>query len=191
MAVTPSRMLPLGTAAPAFTLPDTVGGQPVAINACVGDRGLLVAFICNHCPFVLHILDGLVAFARDYRSRGIGTVAICANDALGYPQDAPAQMTRLAQARGFGFPYLYDESQQVARAYQAACTPDLYLFDAGLKLVYRGQFDGARPGNGVPVTGRDLRAAAEALLAGRTLAEQVPSVGCNIKWKAGSEPAQA
>ncbi|MFT3907056.1 MAG: thioredoxin family protein [Steroidobacteraceae bacterium] len=192
MAMTGSRMLALGTVAPDFALPDAVSGQVCTLAQCAGVHGLLVAFICNHCPYVLHILDALVQFAHDYRPRGLHTVGISANDIASHPQDAPPQMQQLALARKFGFPYLYDESQQTARAYQAACTPDLFLFDAHRHLVYRGQFDASRPRSSVPVTGRDLRAAADALLAGLPVpAVQIASVGCNIKWKAGNEPAGA
>jgi peroxiredoxin len=181
-------MLELGVAAPDFSLPEPLSGQTRSLSEFQG-KGLLVLFICNHCPFVLHILDSLVAFAREYQEKGLDVVAISANDIESHPDDAPDKMAELARSRGFGFPYLYDESQQVAKAYQAACTPDLYLFDAGHTLVYRGQYDGARPGNDVPVTGQDLRAAVDALLAGGALPEQqAPSLGCNIKWKPGNEP---
>lgn len=184
MARTESRMLPLGTAAPRFTLPDAVSGRPVALEALRGEQATLVMFICNHCPYVLHILDALLAVTREYAGCGVGFAAISSNDVRRYPQDAPEAMRRLALERGFGFPYLYDESQAVARAYQAACTPDFYLFDAALELVYRGRFDDATPGNGRPVTGADLRAALDAVLAGRPpSAQQQPSLGCNIKWR--------
>ena len=177
-------MLPLGTRAPAFTLPDTVSGKPLSLDALKGAKGTVVMFICNHCPFVKHINAGLVSAARDYQGKGIAFVAISANDAANYPADAPGKMKEAARQLGYPFPYLYDETQDVARAYQAACTPDLYLFDANLACVYRGQFDDARPGNGAPVTGRDLRAAMDALLAGTPVnPAQKPSVGCNIKWK--------
>jgi len=182
-------MLPLGTVAPDFRLPDT-GGKMVAPGDFKSAPALAVFFICNHCPYVKHIQAGLAQFARDYRARGAAIVAISSNDAQNYPADGPAQMAQEARAAGYTFPYLYDESQAVAKAYQAACTPDIFLFDAARKLVYRGQFDDARPGNGLPVTGRDLRAAMDAVLAGKpALARQVPSVGCNIKWKAGQAPA--
>jgi peroxiredoxin len=184
MAQTPSNMLPLGTRAPAFTLPDTVSGQELSLDALKGTRGTVVMFICNHCPFVKHINDGLVIAASDYRHKGIAFIAISSNDAANYPEDAPDRMRAVAKKLGYPFPYLYDESQDVAKAYQAACTPDLYLFDANLACVYRGQFDDARPGNGVPVTGKDLRAAMDALLGGKAVSPaQKPSVGCNIKWK--------
>ncbi len=192
MARRQSRMLPLGTAAPHFALPDTVSGRTVALEDFVSSPALLAAFICNHCPFVKHILDGFVAFARDLTPRGLAIVAISSNDVSGYPADAPAEMKRIATFTGFGFPYLYDESQEVASAYQAVCTPDFFLFDRDRRLVYRGQFDGSRPGNGIAVTGSDLRAAVEALLRGGAVPpEQTPSVGCSIKWKAGREPQWA
>lgn len=188
MVMTQSRMLSLGTKAPDFQLPDAVSGQPRSLASFAPARGLMVAFICNHCPFVKLILDGLVQYAHDYAPRGIATVAISSNDAVSYPEDAPQAMAQLARAKQFGFPYLYDESQSVARSYEAVCTPDLFLFDAERKLFYRGQFDGARPRNGVAVTGGDLRAATDALLLGTSVLRQVPGVGCNIKWKAGNEP---
>jgi peroxiredoxin len=184
-----SRILALGTAAPRFALPDTTTGRTVAIEDFSAAPALLVAFICNHCPFVKHILDGFVALARDLGAQGLAVVAICPNDAKAYPEDAPPQMARVAAAKGFTFPYLYDESQQVAKAYQAVCTPDLFLFDRDRRLAYRGRFDGSSPGNRVPVTGEDLRAACEALLRGRAVPpQQTPSVGCSIKWKPGEDP---
>jgi len=185
----PSRMLPLGTPAPAFALPDTVTGRTVASGDFASAPLLLVVFLSNHCPFVKHMLDGFVAFAREFGARGLAVVAISVNDIASYPDDAPGEMARIARLKGFTFPYLYDESQEVARAYQAVCTPDFFLFDRDGRLAYRGQFDASRPGNGVPVTGADLRAACDALLAGKALTgEQKPSVGCSIKWKAGQEP---
>lgn len=189
MARQTSRMLPLGTPAPAFALPDTVTGRTVAVGDFADSPLLLIAFICNHCPFVKHILDGFVALARDFATRGLAVVAISSNDIVSHPDDAPEQMARIAGSKGFTFPYLYDESQEVAKAYQAVCTPEFFLFDRDRRLVYRGQFDASRPGNGIPVTGADLRAACDALLAGRPLTrEQRPSVGCSIKWQAGREP---
>jgi peroxiredoxin len=180
-----STMLALGTVAPSFRLPDTASGKTVTLADFTANRALLVAFICNHCPYVKHILDGFVAFAREYGPRGLAVAAISSNDVSTYPADSPSEMTKLARAKDFTFPYLYDESQAVARAYDAACTPDFFLFDADRRLVYRGQFDGGRPGSSQPVTGADLRAAADAVLAGRPAPEkQVPSVGCGIKWKA-------
>jgi thiol-disulfide isomerase/thioredoxin len=189
MAQTPSTMLPLGTLAPAFSLPEPATGRTVSLDDFRDAPALLVIFICNHCPFVKHIRQGLIQFARDYQARGLAIVAISANDVANYPDDSPAKMAEEAKTFGYPFPYLYDESQATAKAYRAACTPDFFLFDASRKLVYRGQFDGSRPGNNVPVTGTDLRAAANAVLAGRPVApEQKPSIGCNIKWKAGNEP---
>ncbi len=182
-------MLALGTTAPRFALRDTVSDRSVTLEEFASSPALLVAFICNHCPFVKHILDGFVAFARDFAPRGLAIVAIGSNDAESYPEDAPVDMRRIAQSKGFTFPYLHDESQQVAKAYQAVCTPDFFLFDRERRLVYRGQFDSSRPGNRIPVTGSDLRVAVEALLSGRPLpGEQTPSVGCSIKWKPGQEP---
>jgi peroxiredoxin len=182
-------MLPLGTAAPRFALPDTVTGRTVAIEDFSASPALLVAFICNHCPFVKHILDSFVALARELGKQGLAVVAISPNDAKAYSEDAPPQMARVAAAKGFTFPYLYDEPQRVAKAYQAVCTPDFFLFDRDRRLVYRGRFDGSSPGNRVPVTGEDLRAACEALLRGRPVPEQqTPSVGCSIKWKPGEDP---
>ena len=189
MARLASRMLPLGTPAPTFALPDVSTGRSVAPGDFASSPLLLVVFICNHCPFVKHILDGLVAFASDYGTRGVAVVAISSNDITSHLDDSPAEMARIARLKGFTFPYLYDESQEVAKAYQAACTPDFFLFDRDRRLAYRGQFDASRPGNGIPVTGADLRAACDALLGGKPLTrEQIPSVGCSIKWKAGQEP---
>jgi thiol-disulfide isomerase/thioredoxin len=191
MARTPSTMLELGTPAPDFRLPDP-SGRVFARDDFSPDEPLLVMFLCNHCPYVKHIRDGLARFGRDYAGRGLGMVAINSNDVSAYPDDRPEKMAEEARDAGWVFPYLYDESQAVAKAYHAACTPDFFLFDRGRKLVYRGQFDGSRPANDVPVTGRDLRAAADAVLAGRGVApEQRPSLGCNIKWRPGNEPAYA
>lgn len=188
MARRESRMLELGTKAPDFALPDPSG--KIHRLGDFDDRpALLVAFICNHCPYVKHMIDGFAGFVRDYGPKGLGVVAISANDAAAYPEDAPPAMAEVARAHGFTFPYLYDESQQVALAYQAICTPDFFLFDRGRRLVYRGQFDDSRPRSDAPVTGASLRAAADALLAGRPLpTEQVPSVGCSIKWKEANAP---
>lgn len=189
MAPRRSRMMPLGTPAPAFALPDTAADQTVSLASFAASPALLVAFLCNHCPFVKHILDGFVGFAREFGARGVAVVAISSNDVASYPQDAPAEMARLAALKGFTFPYLYDESQEVAKSYEAVCTPDFFLFDRGRRLVYRGQFDASSPGNRTAVTGADLRAACAALLSGKPLpAEQIPSIGCSIKWKAGQEP---
>jgi peroxiredoxin len=176
-------MLPLGTPMPAFSLPDTVSARVVDSQSLAGEPAV-VFFICNHCPFVKHIRAGLADFGRYCRDHGVGMVAISSNDASAYPADAPPAMTAEAAEAGYVFPYLYDESQAVARAFDAACTPDLYIFDRHGKLAYRGQFDGARPGNGVPVTGEDARAAVAALLAGHSPTTlQIPSIGCNIKWR--------
>ena len=184
-----SRMLALGTPAPAFALPDSAGGKTVALADFADAPALLVAFICNHCPYVKHLLDGFVAFARDFGPRGLAIVAISSNDAAAYPADGPQEMHRTAALKGFTFPYLYDETQQVARAYEAICTPDFFLFDRQRRLAYRGQFDPSRPGSAVAVTGKDLRAAAEALLQGQPVpSPQIPSVGCSLKWKPGQQP---
>ncbi|MGA2747247.1 MAG: thioredoxin family protein [Verrucomicrobiota bacterium] len=191
MALTPSTMLALGTAAPDFRLPDT-NGKTVALADFASAPALVVMFICNHCPYVRHIRSGLAEFGREYQKRGAAIVAISANDIETHPEDSPARMAQEAKAAGYTFPYLYDASQAVAKAYKAACTPDIYLFDKGRKLVYRGQFDASRPGNGVPVTGKDLRAAVDAVLGGKPVAPvQTPSIGCNIKWKPGNEPGYA
>ncbi len=180
-------MLPLGTVAPDFQLPD-VSGRTVS-RADFTRRPLVVMFICNHCPYVKHIRSGLAQLGRDYQDRGVGIVAISSNNVEDYPQDSPDKMKIEAREAGYVFPYLYDASQEVAKAYRAACTPDFYVFDKDHRLVYRGQFDDSRPGNGVPVTGRDLRAAIDAVLAGKPVsADQKPSIGCNIKWKPGNEP---
>jgi peroxiredoxin len=191
MTVTPSTMLPLGTEAPDFRLPDP-SGRIVSRDDFADAPALLVVFICNHCPYVQHIRAGLAAFARDYQERGLAVVAISANDVRAHPEDAPPRMAEEAKRADYVFPYLYDEEQTVAKAYRAACTPDFFLFDGARRLVYRGQFDASRPGSRVPVTGRDLRAAADAVLAGREVSpEQTPSMGCNIKWKPGREPDYA
>jgi peroxiredoxin len=181
-------MLPLGTRAPDFSLVN-VDGRTVSLADFKGQPALLVAFICNHCPFVKHIADALAQFTAEYMAKGVAVVGINSNDASNYPADSPEQMVREAEERGYQFPYLYDDTQDVAKDYQAACTPDFFLFDANQKLVYRGQFDDSRPDSGVPVTGKDLRAALDAVLAGKKLSEnQRPSIGCNIKWKPGNEP---
>lgn len=188
MALTPSTMLPLGTPAPDFRLPDTQG-RIVSLSDFKDCPALLVIFMCNHCPYVQHIRAGLAQLARDYIPRGVGIVGINANDVERYPEDSPAKMAEEVKKAGYIFPYLFDETQEVAKAYRAACTPDFFLFDRDRRLVYRGQFDDSRPGNGIPVTGRDLRAALDALLAGKPVpANQKPSMGCNIKWKPGNEP---
>jgi peroxiredoxin len=187
MALTESTMkLELGTEAPDFALRDVVTGKTVRRDDVRGNKGLLVMFICTHCPYVKHVEKGLAALGMDYEGKPIGIAAISSNDAEAYPDDAPDGLKAQAQRMGFRFPYVYDESQDVARAYHAACTPDLFLFDGDLKLVYRGQFDASRPRSGVPVTGQDLRAAMDAVIAGRAVpTEQKPSIGCNIKWKGG------
>ena len=184
MAETPSTMLPLGTVAPVFNLPDTVSDRTLSLDELKSDVGTVIMFICNHCPFVKHVNQELVALARDYQPKGVSFIAISSNDVDNYPQDGPQQMKQTAAQEGYTFPYLYDESQQVARDYDAACTPDFYLFDPDLKLVYRGQLDGSRPGNGIPVSGADLRNALDALIGGEEITgNQYPSIGCNIKWK--------
>ena len=188
MVKTASTMLPLGTSAPGFSLPDTAGNT-ISLSDSADAPALLVIFMCNHCPFVKHVAGGLAELARDYQGRGVAVVGINSNDVESFPDDAPAKMAEEVEHRGYTFPYLYDETQQVAKAYRAACTPDFYLFDKDRKLVYRGQLDASRPGNDVEVTGKDLRAALDTLLAGRPVPEdQTPSIGCNIKWKAGNEP---
>ncbi len=188
MALTPSTMLPLGTPAPDFLLPDPQGRR-VSLKDFQSAQALLVIFLCNHCPYVIHIREGLAAFAREYQPRGLAVVGINANDVANYPADSPEKMSEEITKAGYTFPYLYDESQAVAKAYRAACTPDFFLFDQNRLLVYRGQFDESRPGKSVAVTGRDLRAAANAVLSHSALSgEQIPSMGCNIKWKPGSAP---
>ena len=185
-----STMLPLGTAAPDFHLPDAVSGQDVSLETFAGKKALLVAFISVHCPFVKHIKAELSRIGQDYQSKGVGIVAICANDLTTNPGDGPEHLKTMAQETGFTFPVAFDESQETAKAYRAACTPDLFLFDGDRKLVYRGQLDDSRPGNDKPVTGRDLRAALDAVLAGQPVsADQRPSIGCNIKWRAGNAPS--
>jgi peroxiredoxin len=188
MSLTPSTMLPLGTIAPDFKLPDT-NGNTVALGDFREPPALLVVFMCNHCPYVKHIRTGLAQLARDYLPRGVAIVGINSNDVATYPEDSPAEMKAEVKAAGYLFPYLFDETQAVAKAYRAACTPDLYLFDKNRKLVYRGQFDDSRPGNGLAVTGKDLRAALDAVLAGKPVPpDQKPGIGCNIKWQAGNAP---
>ncbi len=189
MSLTPSTMLALGTRAPDFVLNDTEGNA-VSRDSLRGAPGLLVIFLCNHCPYVVHIREPLAAFANEYAQRGLAIVGINSNDVANYPADAPDRMAEERKNVGYTFPYLFDESQEVAKDYQAACTPDFFLFDADQKLVYRGQFDDSRPNNGKPVSGADLRRATDTLFAGQTLTgEQRPSVGCNIKWKPGNEPS--
>jgi len=184
MARTPSNMLPLGTKAPDFTLTDSVTNDPVSLADIKGDKGTVIMFICNHCPFVIHVNEEIVRIANDYRTQGFGFVAISSNDIENYPQDAPEHMWKVARKNNYTFPYLYDETQDIAKVYDAACTPDFYLFDTELKLIYRGQLDDSRPGNGIPVNGRDLRQALDAVLRNTKVPEdQKPSIGCNIKWK--------
>lgn len=186
MALAHSHMMALGTEAPEFTLPDTANElAPVNLHThATGAEATLVMFICNHCPYVIHVIDELVAIAQDYQGSGLKVVAISSNDVSRYPADTPDKMTDFARERGFTFPYLYDESQEVARAYDAACTPDFFLFDAELELAYRGRLDASRPGNDVPVTGEDMRAALDKVIAGDSIPEdeQTPSTGCSIKW---------
>ncbi len=184
MAQTPSSMLPLGTLAPSFYLKDTNSNYRYSFNDLKGTKGTLVVFICNHCPFVLHVIEELVMIANDYRVQGLGIMAISSNDILKYPQDGPAFMAEFAFQNNFEFPYLFDESQEVAKAFNATCTPDFFLFDAENKLQYRGQMDDSRPGNGIPTSGSDLRNAIDSVIYNRTFAfPQKPSMGCNIKWK--------
>lgn len=185
MAKTASTMLPLGTPAPEFKLLDTVSGKTADLQSLKSPIATVIAFICNHCPFVKHINTELVRVAKDYQARGIAFIAISSNDIENYPQDGPELMKSTAEELEYPFPYLFDETQAVAKAYQAACTPDFYVFDAALRCVYRGQFDDSRPGSELPVTGKDLREALTAILAGQTInPDQKPSLGCNIKWKA-------
>jgi peroxiredoxin len=188
MAETPSTMLELGTPAPDFALPDTEGNT-VSLSDFADRDALLVMFLCNHCPFVKHVREELARLGNEYEKRGVGIVAISSNDVENYPQDGPEAMREEKAREGYSFPYLYDETQEVAKIYRAACTPDFFLFDRKRRLVYRGQLDDSRPGNEIAVSGKDLRAALDAVLEGRPVAEeQRPSVGCNIKWKAGNEP---
>ncbi len=188
MARMQSTMLELGTPAPDFALPDT-DGHIVSLDSLSPAQGLLVIFLCNHCPFVVHIREELASFSREYSEKGLAIAGINANDAVAYPDDAPHRMAAEKHTFGYAFPYLFDESQAVAKAYRAACTPDFFLFDKGHKLVYRGQFDDSRPDNGMPVNGADLRRAADAVLAGAAVsADQKPSIGCSIKWKPGNAP---
>ncbi|HRK61811.1 MAG TPA: thioredoxin family protein [Candidatus Omnitrophota bacterium] len=189
MVLTPSTMMTLGTKAPDFELLNVVSGKNESLLAAKKAKGLVVMFICKHCPYVKHIEIELARFGRDYAGQEIGIVAVSSNDAENYPEDHPVQLKEMARTLSFSFPFLYDESQAAAKAYRAACTPDFFIFDGDLKLVYRGQFDDSRPKNTAPVTGKDLRSAAEALLNGAVISgEQKPSLGCNIKWRPGFEP---
>ncbi|WJJ95959.1 thioredoxin family protein [Algibacter luteus] len=184
MARTPSNMLPLGTKAPNFSIIDSISNKVLCLDDLKGIKGTVIMFICNHCPFVIHVNSELVKVANTYADKGISFVAISSNDAINYPQDSPEKMKIHAKNEGYPFPYLYDETQEVAQAYDAACTPDLYVFDDKLELVYRGQLDDSRPGNGIPLTGKDLRHALDCLIEGKeNKTEQKPSIGCNIKWK--------
>lgn len=184
MSLTPSNMFPLQAKAANFSLPEPLTHRILSLEQCRGEHGVVVIFMCNHCPFVIHVLDGIIQMANDYMKRGIGFVAISSNDIITHPDDAPDKMSKLAESKKFPFPYLYDESQEIAKAYDAACTPDFYLFDSDFLCVYRGRMDGARPSNDVAVTGEDLRGAMDSLLRGVVIPEQQhPSMGCNIKWK--------
>lgn len=190
MALTPSTMLALTTKAPNFQLPDVVSGDNISLANFADKKALLIMFICCHCPFVKHIKDELAQLGKDYKNQSIGIVAINANDITNYPADAPEKMREMALELGFIFPFCYDETQEVSKAYTAACTPDFFLFDRNQELVYRGQLDDSRPSNGIPVTGKDLRTAIDAVLNDKLVSqEQKPSVGCNIKWKSGNAPS--
>ncbi len=185
MARTESNMLKLDTIAPAFSLPDTVSGTEKSLQELQSDKATVIMFICNHCPFVIHVQDGISKLAKDYQAKGVSFIAISSNDVENYPDDSPEKMTEFALSNSFAFPYLYDKSQKVAKAYDAACTPDFYIFDGEMKLQYRGQLDDSRPGNGLPITGKDMREALNALLNNQKVSpSQRPSIGCNIKWKA-------
>ena len=187
-AIPISTLLDLGTQAPEFSLPN-VDGKTVSLSDFADQAGLLVIFMCNHCPFVIHLREGLAEFGKEYQAKGLAIVGINANDVANYPDDSPERMAAEVRQAGYTFPYLYDESQEVAQRYRAACTPDFFLFDRDRRLVYRGQFDDSRPDSGIPVTGKDLRAACDQVLAGKPVEDQQkPSIGCNIKWKAGNEP---
>ena len=188
MVLTPSTMLALGTRAPDFTLPDAYG-NPVALSEFAGAPATVVVFLCNHCPYVKHLKSALAEFAHEYQTREVAVIGINPNDAAAHPEDSPEAMARDITEYGYAFPYLVDATQEVAKAYRAACTPDFFVFDAGLRLAYRGQFDDSRPENDTAATGRDLRAAVDTVIAGqRPTGEQRPSIGCNIKWKPGNEP---
>jgi len=184
MARTPSTMVALGTKAPEFILPDTVSGRQFSLNEIQGDVATVIMFICNHCPFVKHVNTGLVKLANDYKTKEIGFVAISSNDVVNHPDDSPALMGQVARQLKYPFPYLYDETQEVAKAYDAACTPDFFIYDKNMHLVYRGQLDDSRPGNELPVTGNDIRHALDCVINDKPVPEtQRPSIGCNIKWK--------
>jgi len=184
MASTPSNMIPIGTQAPNFNLFDTVSKKHLSLENLKGGKGTVIMFICNHCPFVIHINKALVNIANEHTEKGISFIAISSNDVINYPQDSPEKMSLHAENENYPFPYLHDKTQNVAKAYDAACTPDLYVFDGNLKLVYRGQLDDSRPGNGIPVTGKDLKHALDCILKNEeNINQQKPSIGCNIKWK--------
>lgn len=184
MALTPSNMLPLGTTAPDFTLPDAVSDKQLSLQQLKSDVATVIMFICNHCPYVKHVQHELVKLAQDYQNKNVAFIAISSNDTQNHPDDGPEKMREVALKLGYTFPYLYDEAQNVAKAYQAACTPDFYIFDKNLQCTYRGQLDDSRPGSGIPVTGKDIRAALDAMLNNKPVnSEQKPSMGCNIKWK--------
>jgi len=184
MSETPSAMVELGTSAPSFNLPDTVSGNQVSLDDVKSDKATVVMFICNHCPYVIHVVNVLSKVAKEYKEKGVSFAAISSNDVENYPQDSPDKMKAFAAEHGFTFPYLYDETQDVAKAYKAECTPDIFVYDSSMKLVYRGQFDDSRPSKDTPVTGKDLKAALDNVLEGKPVDEnQIPSVGCNIKWK--------
>lgn len=186
MAVTPSTMISLGTKAPKFTLPDTVSGKNVSLKDLASSKATVIMFICNHCPYVVHVNKELVRLANDYIKQGVSFIAISSNDVANFPDDSPEKMKLKARELGYPFPYLFDASQEVAKAYDAACTPDFFIYDKELKLAYRGQLDDSRPSNGLPVTGKDIRRALDCILSGNPVpAEQKPSIGCNIKWKKG------
>lgn len=189
MALTESNMLPLGTVAPDFDLLNVITGERESLNQLKGEKGTLMVFMCNHCPYVVHLLDSIISNSKKWKQQGIATIGISSNSILTHPQDGPEEMASLANEKSFGFPYLFDASQSVARAYDAACTPDFYLFDAALKLHYRGRYDGSRPGNDVAIDGADLQEAIDTMMVTKTpLAKQWPSMGCNIKWEASNAP---
>lgn len=189
MVMTPSTMLELGTTAPDFELLEVVSGKPFSLSSLKGKKAILVMFICRHCPYVLHVKEEIARLGREYVPKEVGVVAISSNDSVKYPDDSPVHLKEMAQELGFNFPLCFDETQLVAKAYKAACTPEFYLFDHAFKLAYRGQLDGSRPGSQIPVTGNDLREAIEAVLSNKPVSQsQKPSVGCNIKWKPGNEP---
>jgi thiol-disulfide isomerase/thioredoxin len=184
MSAVQSKMVPLGTKAPNFNLPDVISGRNVSLEEIKSDKATVIMFICNHCPYVINIYDHLAKLSSEYIKKGIAFVGINSNNYIAYPDDAPDKMKEVAERLGYEFPYLIDETQEVAKAYQAECTPDFFVYDKDLKLIYRGQYDDSRPGNGIPVTGKDLKAALDAVIEGREVPkEQIPSIGCNIKWK--------